>query len=153
MYKIIFILSIFVSSSVFANTFQVADKIDTLTLENQFEQKQTLDINTKLVIYTVEKKASDLVKEALKKIPEGYFLKNNIIYIADISNMPGFISRFIAIPAMKERNYPIMLDSNGTVSAKFPAKEEKITLIYLNLLNIIDIKFVDTLEEIQQSLL
>ena len=72
--------------------------------------------------------------------------------ITDISRMPSFISNYIAIPLMRKKRYPILLDKEGKITAQFPDRDNTATLIFVESLKIKNIKYLQSVEEIVQLL-
>jgi hypothetical protein len=152
MHIIFFILALCFAPIVSAASYTIGDKIENLSLPDQFEKTASIDQQTQLVLFNQDKEAGNLIEEALAEVPQGYLAEQQITYVSDISGMPGFISSFIAIPAMQQRNYPILLDREGNHTQQFPRQKGKATLIYLDALLIKKIIHLDSIEKIQQAL-
>ena len=54
------------------------------------------------------------------------------VYVSDVSRMPGFILSTFALPSIRRRTYPVVLDKGGTVTASLPYREGKATLLTLD---------------------
>lgn len=117
-------------------------KMVELTLKDQFDQAQKIDQSTKVVIFAHDMTGNDIVEEALEQYNGEQLAKMNTVFLADISGMPSLIGKLFALPAMRKRAYPIMLDREGTLVENFIAKEQQVTVMYLDNLVITDTKLV-----------
>lgn len=61
--------------------------------------------------------------------------------------MPSLISKFVALPKMKNYSFPILLIDEDN-KALFPVQEDKITIITLDNSKITDVKFIKTAEDL-----
>jgi len=77
---------------------------------------------------------------------------NRALYVADISGMPSFIASMSAIPKMKKRPYPTLLDRDGRATAAFPAQEGKATIMRLSSLQVVELRFVDSTNALGEAL-
>ena len=102
-----------------------------LTLEDQHGETHTLDASVRLVIFTREMGAGDMVKDLLAENGGEILSERGAIYVADVNRMPGLIRRMFALPSMRKRPYPMWLDTEGTATADLPAVEGKPTLLFL----------------------
>jgi hypothetical protein len=135
-----------------ADYYTTGDSIETLTLNNQHDEPGLVDQGTKAVLFSRNKNSNELITESLKE-QSGASLKHlRIVYVADISGMPGLISKFVAIPAMKDYSFPVLLDREGKLTSAYPTQEGKATLIFLEGLKIRKIDYLNSVEEIRQAL-
>ena len=54
-----------------------------------------------------------------------------MVFLADVQRMPSLIGKFIAIPAMRDYSYRVVLDRDGTVAAQYPGAEDKVLWLQL----------------------
>jgi len=131
-----------------ANPMKVGDTLANITLQDQFETKQTVANDTKTILVAYDKDISSLLKEFLLA-KEGDFLSaNNAVYIGDIRGMPSLISRFFAIPKMKKYPFEILF-LDETHEKLLDKKEEMITVYKLIDGKISNVSFVKTTEELE----
>lgn len=142
-----FLFTIFLGLSAFANSLTVGSDIPVLTVKDQFEKEFTIDSKVKTIIFSATKEESNVIKEFLAAKDKDYLTNNNIAYVADITGMPSLISRFIAIPKMKDYAFSILLIDEDN-KALFPVEEDKISIITLENSKITDIKFIKTADEL-----
>ena len=83
-----------------------------VTLSDQFAVEHTLDEGVALVLFTRDMDVGGVIKAVLAEHPDA-LPRNRAVYVADISGMPSFIARLAAIPKMKERPYPTLLDRDA----------------------------------------
>ena len=91
-----------------------------------------------------------VVRKAIDKETADYLSRNNTLFISNISGMPGFIAKTIAIPSMKKYEYPIILDKEGIVTEKFPSQKDSVTIIQLDHLKIESIDYTNSPDKITQ---
>lgn len=87
-----------------------AQALQATEFKDQFGELHQVDLVNTTVLYASDKKAGDKAVaffSANKEALEG------ITYIANISRMPSFISDWIAIPAMKDYGFPVLLQREG----------------------------------------
>ena len=101
------------------------------SLTDQFEETYALGSETRILVVSHDMDSSDLVKEAFIGQTTDSLKKAGIQYYADISGMPALISRFIAIPRLKELPYRIALGREEEQLAHIPVKEGAVTVITL----------------------
>ena len=151
-HKALFALILMFSQLVYANPYSVGDKLLTLSLYDQYDKAGFINEQTQVILFSRDKAGGDLLSSALSKIPDNYFSKHNIIFISDISKMPGLISKYMAIPSMRKKNYSILLDRDGSSTKKFPDHVDTATLINIESLQIINIIHLGSSDEIKQAL-
>jgi hypothetical protein len=93
-----------------------------------------------------------LLQEALADAQEGFLESRNAVYISDISAMPSLIARMFAIPKMRKRPYPMLLDRSGDATRRIPDVEEKATLIFLDRLTIERVEHVESADAVRTLL-
>jgi hypothetical protein len=142
-----FLFTIFLGLSAFANSLTVGSDLPVLTVKDQFDKEFTIDAKVKTVIFSATKEESNVIKEFLAAKDKDYLTNNNIAYVADITGMPSLISKFIAIPKMKDYAFSILLIDEDN-KALFPVEEDKISIITLENSKVTNIKFIKTTEEL-----
>jgi NADPH-dependent ferric siderophore reductase len=143
---IVAVFMLFVAT--FANALNVGDSIPTFEIEDQFEKKQTIASDTKIILVTAEKGMSEIIRDYLLSQPEGYLESKKAVYVGDISGMPSLIARFFALPKMKKYPFSILLvDEEQTKS--FSKKEESITVYSVENGTVSNVKYIKTAEELK----
>ncbi|MBF7065681.1 hypothetical protein ACOL3B_04740 [Aliarcobacter butzleri] len=141
------LLTIFLGIVAFANPLTVNNSVPELKIKDQFEKEHTLDSNVKTIIFSATKDESNTIKEFLNSKGNDFLTTNHIVYVADITGMPSLITKFIALPKMKNYSFPILLiDEENKVL--FPVEKDKITIITLDNSKITDVKYIKTTEDL-----
>ncbi len=114
----------------------VGDVIDAIALEDQHGDPGAVDASTRVVLFSRDMDGGDLLKEALADVSADTLADRGAVYVSDISGMPAFVARMMAVPAMRRRPYDMLLDREGDVTARLPDTEGQATLIHLDGLRI-----------------
>jgi hypothetical protein len=127
---------------------------DSLVLELKDQNDQTVAINeqTNMVLFAAGKSTSALMSKVLEDLPSTTLKDKKAIYVADISGMPSFITKMVAIPKMQKRPYIIAILRDEAQSKLFPQKDDAITIIKLKSGKVTEITFVTKQEEITKAL-
>lgn len=127
---------------------------DTMLMELKDQHDQTVAINeqTNLVLFAAGKSTSALMSKVLEDLPPTTLKDKKAIYVADISGMPSFITKMVAIPKMQKRPYTIAILRDEAQSKLFPQKDDAITIIKLKSGKVTEITFVTKQEEITKAL-
>lgn len=145
-----------IATAVFANNAQAKDgantKLAKIELADQFDKVQSIDEGTQVLIFAHDMEGNDIVEQAFEPYDGAKLKEMKIVFLADISGMPSLIGRLFALPAMRDRAYPIVLDREGSLTEKFITKEEQVTVMYLDNLTIKDSKLVATANELSTLL-
>ena len=140
--KILFV-SLLMISSLFAEL-KVGDSFPSLTLVDQFDEKVELKKEGSLkMIFSFEKDVSAGIKTFLDTQDKNFLVDNNVLYIADISGMPSFITSWFAIPKMKKFDFKVALIYDEDEGKVLNRQDEKVTVMVINDNNITSIKFVN----------
>jgi len=125
--------------------------ITNLKIKDQHEIEHTLDKNIKTILFASDKKTSDLLRDYLLPLSEkeNILEKNSAVYVADISNMPSLITKYIALPKMKKYPFSILL-LDDTNKDNFAKEDGKIIVYSLEDGKVTDIKKISTVKELEQ---
>jgi NADPH-dependent ferric siderophore reductase len=102
-----------------------------MTFETQHGETVVVGPSTRLVLVTHDMEAGNMAKAVLAKHTAPSLAARGAVYVADISKMPGVISRLMAIPRMRRRPYPVLLDRDATTARVFPVADGKVTAVWL----------------------
>lgn len=101
-------------------------------IQDQHGQPWAITPETQTLLFSSDKDASATLQKLLKSAPEGHLASQKAVYLTDLSGMPGFITRNMALPKLK-REYPfsigILLD--GTPVEGWPKVENGVTIVDL----------------------
>lgn len=122
------------------------------TLSDQFEQPKSLSRDTRILLVTKDMTAGKLVNQALADKPKGYLEKRGILYLADIHAMPALVTKLFALPKMRQYNYPIVLDRDGQIGARYPVQEQALSWYQLNKGKLVAERHFTDVEALRQAL-
>ena len=108
--------------------------------------------DVRLIIFSSDRLASKLVQQALKNKKPAFLEQRGILSIADISEMPAVITRLFALPKMRRNDYSQLLGRTAEETILFPRDPGKVTLLYLNQFEVIDIVMTDSMELIRSAI-
>lgn len=115
-----------------APTLSVGDAFPVLELEDQFEEPRPVPGEASLIVFSGSKDADDSLSDTLGEVAGDALRAGEIIYLSDISRMPGLITRFVAMPALKDRDYPVTLIREEGMAEAISATDGCYTLYTLN---------------------
>jgi len=98
-----------------ANAVEVGERLTPFTLDDQHDQRFTLDATTRVLLAASDMDGAKLVKAALAEQPKGWLEARHAIFVADIQGMPALIGKLFAIPKMRDYGYRVVLDREGQV--------------------------------------
>ena len=128
----------------FAQELKEGDPIQQMVIKDQFEKNISLTTQTKQIMIAFSKEQGEKVKVFLEANPN-YLADNNAIYLMDVSTVPGMVMSMFMLPKFKKYSYTIGLVENEKDIAYFPKKENLITVITLDNLNVTSIAFKEVL--------
>jgi hypothetical protein len=126
--------------------------IEPFTLEDQHGVERAVDAATRSVLLSRDMDGGAFVRETLAEDGAAKLEKAGAVYVADVSRMPGPIRRWIAIPRMRDRGYPVLLDTEGDVTASLPSAEGKASWIRLQGLRVVEVRLLGSAAEVESAL-
>ena len=132
----------------------IGDSLEVIRLDDQHGRTHAIDGSIQTVIFTRDMDAGDVVRKALSdsEIDGAVFTGANALYVSDISAMPGMVARLIAVPRMRKRPYPMLLDRDGEATRLFPSQAGAATILTLDSLQIVEVGYADSAAEILRVL-
>lgn len=124
-------LLLFAVFPLFAHALETGEHLAPWTLLDQYEQPFTLDNSTTTLLVARDMDGAKLIKEALKDQPKGYLEARHAVFVADIQRMPALIAKVLAVPAMRDYSYRVMLDREGRVASRYPGAEGQVLWLQL----------------------
>lgn len=125
------------SSGVFAqeshdSALGVGDPFPAWELTDQFDESHGLPGNsTEVVVFSRSKQADESLSPVLESVAGERLVSGDVIYLSDISGMPGLISRLFALPALRDRDYPVVLIREEGLSVRLVNKTDCLALYRL----------------------
>ncbi len=135
-----------------AQTLGVGAPLPALTLVDQHDVALTIGPETRVILFTRDMDAGDLVKEALAEDGAARLAEADALVVADIERMPGVITTLFALPAMRKRPYRMLLDRDGKATAMLPSEEGKVTVLTLDALTITGLTYADSAAVVRGAL-
>ena len=139
-------------SNAAAEPLAAGDRLTSFSLQDQHGVAHTVDGSTRLILFSRDMDGGKLLKEALSEAPEGFLEDRATVYLADISGMPKLVARLFALPSMRKRPYPVLLDRDGSTTEQLPDLEGHATLIFCQELEITRVEHVETPDAVRQAL-
>lgn len=135
-----------------AATVAVGKPLPALELKDQHDKPWQITPGTRLVIFAAGRKASSLVQSVLQALPKDQMTRKNAMYLADMSKMPGFVTRTFALPALREMPYLIGVSQSDAALAAWPRQTDAVTLIELEQNIVKDISYAATEPDLRAAL-
>lgn len=145
------ILSILFSTLVYSSSLKLNDKISNFSLTDQFDRIHTITSEVSTIVITFEKETLNSVNDFLSKKERDFLEKNNAIFIANISCLPNIFTRMFTLPKLRDYKYSILLIYDEK-SAKFFEVENKITVYSIENGIVKDIKYLNSIFELEEIL-
>jgi len=123
-----------------------------LTLQNQHDQAWRIAPDTQLVLFAAGRKASNLMQTVLAPQPKGFLAGRHAVYLADMSKMPGFITRTFAMPSLRELNFEVGVSLEGKTLADWPRQDDAVTLIRLDQGRVVSHEYLTTEAQLRAAL-
>ncbi|MET0121641.1 MAG: hypothetical protein ABW124_11420 [Candidatus Thiodiazotropha sp. 6PLUC9] len=146
------VLLLVLPSGLQAQTIQISEAVPQVKFIDQHGNPHLIGADSRLLIYSHSKNTGSMMAEILADVKTGHMHNIQAAYIADISGMPSLISRFIALPKMRDIPSPILVSREADQVAWIPKKEDKLTLIFTQKGKVSDIIYSNDEEEIRALL-
>lgn len=141
-----------IALSVWAAPYKVGQSVMPLDLNDQFGKRITLKAMPKTLIMAFEKGTGATVNEYLTVQEKGYLSKNKAAFVADISQMPKFITESFALPKMRKYTHTVLLIQDEEQGFNFPAQEEKITVMKFRGNFLTKVEYISTAAELKKAI-
>ena len=111
---------------------ETGERLAPWTLLDQYEQPYSLDDGLQVLLVARSMDGGKLVKAALEGQPKGYLEARHAVFVADISRMPALVSSLLAVPAMRDYNYRVLLDRESRVASRYPGEASRVLWLRLD---------------------
>lgn len=128
---LIFIFALLFSAGACAAPVEPGQPLPKLSLQDQRDQPWRVEDNTRLVLFSSGRKASNLVQDVLASQPKDFLATRQAAYLADMSRMPSFITRNIALPTLRDKPFSVGVVLDEKLLADWPRQTDAVTLISL----------------------
>lgn len=123
-----------------------------LRLNDQHDKPLLIGPATRILLFTAEKPASDLVIKVLSAKATGSPEQSGVVYVADISAMPAAIARLFALPKLRELSFPVGLARDAAAVADLPRRAGSVSILHLKGGRVTKLQFVQTEAQLLQAL-
>jgi len=130
----------------------VGQALPVLNLKDQHDKPWQIAPGTRLVMFAAGRKASNLAQAVLQALPKDQLTRKNAVYLADMSKMPGFITRTFALPTLREFPYVMGVSLDEATLAAWPRQTDAVTLIDLEQDKVKAIRYVATEADLRAAL-
>ena len=141
-----------VAATAAAEPYAVGSLLPSMRIPDQHGQLRAVDESIRVILFNRDMDGGDFIKQALEEGGAERLVASRAVYVADISGMPGLVRRLIALPRMRKRPYPMLLDVEGNVTADFPGEEGRATAIFLDRLRVARIDHLEGADAVKAAL-
>lgn len=120
-----------------------AETVRQINLKDQWDIALPLTLETQWIIYSHHKTGGEWVHNVLTKLDLAPLKQYKLLYVADISAMPGIISRMFALPKMRDYVFRVALAEDAEGLEGWPKKENRITVMQLQSFNVKQVHYFD----------
>ena len=145
------IIAVFFSASSLAEL-KEGDAVELPQLADQFDAKYTLGKSTKWLLFSHDMDGTKIIRSSLEGQTAETLEAKGIQVYADISGMPGFVARFIALPKLKKLPYPMALARDAELLQSIPREEDKGTALQMEQGKVTSISIVTSTEQVKTLL-
>lgn len=135
-----------------ADPVQTGQPLPSLQLKDQHDQAWRIAPDTQLVLFAAGRKASNLAMAVLAPQPKGFLAERHAVYLADMSKMPGFITRTFALPSLRDQKFEVGVSLDEKTLADWPRKDDAVTLIRLDGGRVVSHEYVTTEAQLKTAL-
>jgi hypothetical protein len=146
------VITLFLALSVWAAPYKVGQSVMPLDLSDQYGKRLTLKVMPKTLIMAFEKGTAATVNEYLTVQEKGYLAKNKAAFVADISQMPKFITESFALPKMRKYTHRVLLIQDEEQGLNFPYQEGKITIMKFRGNFLTKIDFIESEADLKKAI-
>lgn len=154
-YFLLTLVFLFPLQSAFAEMdmyYMVGDHIAPITLKDQHDKTASVDEATRVVLFTRDMPGGKVVRKVIDGESADYLPDNQAVFLSNISGMPGFIAKMIALPMMRKHPYSIALDRDGEATKRIPSKDKNTTILILDKLEIKSIVFTKKASSVKNAI-
>ena len=131
-----------------AEPYAVDSMVPRIELADQHGEARAIDDSVRVVVFSRDMKAGDVIKKAIEKAGPDLFDRNSAVYVVDLKGMPSLIRTLFAMPRLRRRPYKLLVDVDGSKTADFPSTEGKPTVLVLDKLRVTSEKYPASAEEL-----
>lgn len=123
-----------------------------IALADQHDVQTHVGPETRLLLFTRDMDASKITKEVLAEDGAAQLTRARAQYVADISAMPSLVTTLFAMPGLRKRPYPMLLDRDGSVTKDVPSQPGAVTVLTLDRSTVRHVEYVTSAERLRAVL-
>jgi hypothetical protein len=151
-YLRLILMATLVLRSVQAAPVEIDQALPRLVMQDQHAVPWQVRGDTRLVVFAAGRQPSNMVMEVLSGQVKGFLESRQAVYVADMSRMPGFVTRTFALPALREQPFVVGVNLDEKQLADWPRQDNAITLIHLDAGRVSSIAYVRSTAELKAAL-
>lgn len=118
-----------------------AQTLKAVAFTDQWEKANPLTEQTQWVVFSHHMTGGDWVKESLTDFNVTNLARLNGLYVADVSGMPSLITKYMAMPKMRDYAFQMALAMDDEMVEGWPQKEDQVSVILLDKLSVKEVKY------------
>lgn len=126
--------------------------VPSLAVRDQHDQAWQIKSDTILLIYSASREASGKLQTILSRQDKNFLDSRRAVYLANMSRMPAFITRTMALPSLRELPFRLGVVMDSKLTENWPQQENSLTLILLKEGKVSGISYADNEASIRQAL-
>ena len=123
-------------------TIKIGSEISQKSFTDQNEREVLIQKTTQWIFFAPDHAASEIMSQVLEGKEQQELTQKNMVYLADISKMPGLVSRFVALPNMRKLKYAIGLGQDAETLAMFPRQQSSVTVMRVDNWRVVEIRYI-----------
>lgn len=129
----------------------IGNSLSDLTLNDQFEKKQSIKENTTKIIFAFSKDMAHACNDFFATQKPSYLDENYTQFVADVSTAPSIITNMFIMPGLKDFKHTVLILEDEKTALPFKAgiDAEKIIVAYLDKGKITQIKTIVSVDELK----
>lgn len=105
------------------------DVLPSLMLTDQHDKPAEIPGNTLQLLFAADNSGAGLITALLDSKEKNWLRQTRRVYLADIHKMPSLIARFVALPQLRDKPYPIVLGREVHDLAMFSREKDCVTVM------------------------
>jgi len=131
------VLLALLSCLLYAKPVDLGEKVSPMTLPDQFGKKHRIDASScPVLLITAQKDVSIRLKDFILKQHPDFLQRHHACFLSDIHEMPGFVTRWFALPKMRKYPFKVLLIYEKGRNP-FPVREDAVTAFTLGKGNVV----------------
>jgi len=129
----------------------IGDLLPTLNLKDQNDKSCQISGDTHRLLLVADNGGTAIATQLIESHDPEWLARSQQVFLADIHKMPSVIARFVAIPQLRNKAYPILLGKEESELQMFPRRKDCVTVITTKDGKVSDLMFACNREELQAA--